>query len=88
VNDCQHPLPVALVLARLKQMRETPGQIFLSFAYADGEAGVLAEERKGPDIDPATHRRAAGYQDVNEGSPNPAERHSSRLRAMLATLDT
>jgi hypothetical protein len=43
VNDCQHPLPVAL--ARLEQVRKTPSQIFLSFAYADGE-GVLAEGKK------------------------------------------
>jgi hypothetical protein len=64
VNYCQQPLPVAL--AELERVRKTSGQNFLSSAHADGE-GVPVDGRKVPDIDPAAHRRATGYQDVNEG---------------------
>jgi hypothetical protein len=45
----------------------------ITFPYADGE-GVPVERRTGPDIDPATHRRAEGYQGVNEGRPLIAPR--------------
>jgi hypothetical protein len=64
VNDYQQPLPVAL--AELKRIREASSQFFLLSAHADGD-GVPVEGRKVSDIDPAAHRRAEGYQDVNEG---------------------